>query len=104
MKMLGHRHFKMTLRYAVITQEIIRKEYNAAIEKIDRDLDLMGAQSPSHGLSFNPEEVLPDLIRWIRQNAPADPSQKLLIRKIQKIEREMKGSFKKYNQECLGHP
>ncbi|MBN8555603.1 MAG: tyrosine-type recombinase/integrase [Deltaproteobacteria bacterium] len=102
MKILGHRHFKMTLRYAAITQETIRKEYNSAIEKIDKELDLLQTNPEIRNELSNPQEVLPDLVRWLRQGGPADQRQKLLIRKIQKLERELRGSFSKSEVKTAG--
>lgn len=98
MKLLGHRHFKMTMRYAAVTQETIRKEYFTALDKISNEIDMPESVKPASPTA-NPLEALPDLVKWLQVSPDShklsDRELKLLSRRIQQIQRDIQSSFKK---------
>ena len=60
MKLLGHRDFHMTLRYAAVTQESVLKEYFAAIKTIE-----YADPQPSIAL---PSNTIPDPVSLLEQS------------------------------------
>lgn len=70
MKLMGHRSYKMTLRYAAVTQETIGKQYFEALERIQSEYKFRHSNILSKK-SFDPNKAIDDLIRWI-QNQPGD--------------------------------
>ena len=62
MKLLGHRHYQMTLRYAEITSETVTTEYAKAVENIEQRYKL----SPScRVVNAAPERALTDFARYV---------------------------------------
>jgi site-specific recombinase XerD len=88
MKLMGHRSYRMTLRYAAVTGETINEEYFKALEKIQTKYDTpYDYQSPS--LKTDPVQMLSDVIRCIQNRTLAtDKSQNIkpLIKRIQRIQ------------------
>jgi site-specific recombinase XerD len=97
MKLLGHRHFGMTLRYASVTQETIRNEYLAAISKIDQKY-VQTFQEKALVLDVpQPLEALPDLAKWLRAQSTMEPDHRshLLCRRILALQRDIEAVIKK---------
>lgn len=69
MRFLGHKDFRMTLRYASITQKTIVSEFNQAMVEIENRYQL--PQEQFEQKPFNPETMVNELIQWININAPA---------------------------------
>lgn len=88
MKLMGHRSYRMTLRYAAVTGETINEEYFKALEKIQTKYNTpCDFQSPS--LKTDPVQMLSDVIRCIQNRTLAtDKSQNIkpLIKRIQRIQ------------------
>ena len=91
MKLLGHRDYRMTLRYAEITQETVVKEYFEALTQIEKRYHRK--LNTTQGNDFNPEKAISDVIRWIHKNIPEDDGRKraarLLIRRIERARKEI---------------
>jgi len=66
MKLLGHRDYRMTLRYAAITQETTGREYLEALAKLAaRYAD--AALVPATTTEFDPLKALSELIAWAKK-------------------------------------
>ena len=63
MKLLGHRDFRMTLRYTAITDETIGREYDAALQHIEKRYRLPVTTSSA---GADPARLLDDVIRSLR--------------------------------------
>lgn len=96
MKILGHKKITMTLKYAQIMQQTVRKEYFEAINKSMNDY---GIQSPYEPNISDPLQAFSDLIRLIekKRQESSDPkkeNQKLqLIKRLRRIESEIREIF-----------
>ena len=89
MKLLGHRSYRMTLRYAAVTQETIGKEYKKALEQLENKYDDTLPKRSHHRKDVNPIRMLSDINRWLKSNTPDHPgtSQQvaLLIKRINRL-------------------
>jgi site-specific recombinase XerD len=91
MKLLGHRDWHMTLRYAEITQEAVGKEYFEALTEIANryHTQLHSKQADI----FNPVKSIADLIRWLKTNIASDASlnnaARLLTKRLEKARTEI---------------
>jgi site-specific recombinase XerD len=91
MKLLGHRDYRMTLRYAEITQETVGKEYFEALTEIEKryQSQLGAAQTEV----FNPVKAIADVIRWLKKNAASNVSSKnaarLLTKRLERAGKEI---------------
>jgi site-specific recombinase XerD len=81
MKLLGHRDFRMTLRYTAITDETIGREYDTALQHIEKRYRL---PPTADGISADPARLLEDLIRSLRLHADSTQLRPLL-RRIQRL-------------------
>lgn len=91
MKLLGHRDYRMTLRYAEITQEAVGKEYFEALTEIEnRYQSILGAKQTK---AFNPVKAIADVIRWLKKNSATDESSKTaaasLCRRLERARKEI---------------
>jgi hypothetical protein len=87
MRLLGHRDYRMTLRYAAITDETIVTEFNEALR---RNSERYGpASRPPAPPSADPLTHLNDLIRLVQKRSIddcLDPSRTLaLVRRIRRL-------------------
>jgi len=63
MKLLGHRDYRMTLRYTAITQQTVGREYFEALEHIQaRYGPAVRTSTPTES---DPAKMVSDLIRWL---------------------------------------
>jgi site-specific recombinase XerD len=88
MKLLGHRSFRMTMRYAAIAQQTIVDDYHAAMAKIARKYDT--ADTANRPLADTPpERQALDLISALRKHhdSSADSKRRVeaIIKRIYKI-------------------
>jgi site-specific recombinase XerD len=87
MKLLGHHSFKMTMRYAAITQETVVRDYYAALKRSEEIY--APAVQPNPPRQPDPKQMLTDTISWLRKNHTATPKQKrradAIIKRIYKI-------------------
>lgn len=88
MRLLGHRSYHTTLRYAAITQETIGREYFEALGQIEQRY-----QQPLHSLpsgELDPQRLLSDLARWIDKHIAHDQGHaraaRLLVKRLKRIE------------------
>jgi site-specific recombinase XerD len=82
MKLLGHRDYRMTLRYAAITQETVRQEYSDAISSIEKKYGTVRHPKTSEP---DPLKMVSDLNRWIHKNVNQDnPVVKRRVRSLSK--------------------
>ena len=88
MKLLGHRSFRMTLRYTAITQETIVKEYYEALVQTEKKYAAT-LHTAMHGAN-DPQKMFSDIIRWLQKTSVQDPNSKkttrALIKRIQRIQ------------------
>ena len=99
MNLLGHRHIKMTLRYAAVTQDTVRSQYFEALERIRLRYQLPDKQvSELVTHTTKPEHALPDLIRVLQQSADTGKIHprklQLLIKRLRKLQGEVAAVFK----------
>jgi site-specific recombinase XerD len=66
MKLLGHRDYRMTLRYAAITQETTQREYLEALANLQTRYTA-AAPGPTTNAEFDPFKALSELIAWAKR-------------------------------------
>ena len=93
MRLLGHRDFRMTLRYTAITPETVGDEYAKALAQlaIKYRLPAPPVAAPGHATSPaaapDPDELLDHLARWLRNLAPSsDPLVRALLKRIERLQ------------------
>jgi site-specific recombinase XerD len=88
MKLLGHRSFRMTMRYAAIAQRTVVDDYHAAVAKAARNYDTAASTTRPAG-EVAPERLTLDLISCLRRvhGSSADHRHRLeaLIKRIYKL-------------------
>jgi hypothetical protein len=93
MKLLGHRDYRMTLRYTEITLETVGKEYRAPLAQLEKRYRL--ALTTVAPAALDPKETLGDIIRWVQKRGGDDPRgqrrAKLLVKRLKRIRDEVKG-------------
>lgn len=91
MKLLGHKDFRMTLRYAAVTQHTVKEEYFSAIRKIETRYFAPPTSTISDG-AFDPRHAIEELLHWIR-NDPSLPAleRTRLAKRLQRIDQELPG-------------
>jgi len=70
---VNHSSLRMTLRYAAISTETVRVEYNNALNKLaDRykGIDLQERKQPA----ISPQRLIRDIQKWLRKNGATDKS------------------------------
>jgi site-specific recombinase XerD len=92
MRVLGHRDYRMTLRYAAITDERVGIEYFQALDRIKTKY-----QTEAHADAreeFDPSTTISDLIRWLKTNLSETDSQKRramrLVKRLDRIRHEVR--------------
>jgi site-specific recombinase XerD len=89
MKLMGHRSYRMTLRYAAVTGETINKEYFKALDKIQTKYDTP-TQYDVPLSKTDPVQMLSDVIRCIQNRITSDTNKpqlaRPLIKRIQRIQ------------------
>lgn len=93
MRLLGHRDFRMTLRYSAVTQETVKKEYFSALAKIQtRCLPNNPLFCPEN--TPRPEQLLSQLISLMKKNDSQNQTHPckerlLLIKRIQRLRSDL---------------
>ena len=91
MKLLGHRDYRMTLRYTNITLETVGREYRAALSQLETRYRL--ALTAAEPKRLEPGEALGDIIRWLQRRA-ADAEQRktsqALVKRLRRIRGELR--------------
>ncbi len=91
MRILGHRDYRMTLRYAAVTDETVTREYAAALEKAESRYSTPSrdAADPS-GFTLRPERLLRDAARYLERrihDQSIDPRRaKPLISRLRRLD------------------
>ena len=83
MKLLGHRSFRMTMRYAAITHDTVARDYHAAMARISAQYDV--PQSPALSGQPDPQRMLSDVITWLRNNARKNQRTDRLVKRLYKL-------------------
>jgi len=91
MKLLGHRDYKMTLRYTNITLQTVSSEYFAAMANIEKRYQVT---LPAASVTcIDPDQALADTIRWLKKRAIDNPTTKkhaqLVADRLRKIRKEI---------------
>lgn len=91
MKLLGHRDFRMTLRYTAITQETVGKEYHEALKQLQGKYGSIAKQATNGEL--DPIKSLTDIMAWIQKDLAYTQNQKrtagLLLKRLRRIQAEL---------------
>jgi site-specific recombinase XerD len=91
MKLLGHHSFRMTMRYAAITQETIVNEYKEALKKSEAQYSCPDKIRTAQIVS--PNRMLLDAITWLRKHHSANPAQKrrsdAIIKRLHRIREDV---------------
>ena len=87
MRLLGHRDYRMTLRYTAITPETVGDEYNKALAQLATKYRLPAPPAPER--SPEPDDLLDQLSRWLRKHAPSRPP-RALLKRIERLQREVR--------------
>jgi site-specific recombinase XerD len=92
MKLLGHRDYRMTLRYVEVTLETVGREYFEALTNLERSytqplVDWKGAGT------FDPTTAIDGLMRWIEHELSGNRKQKhrqqLLLKRLRRMRGEV---------------
>jgi site-specific recombinase XerD len=86
MNLLGHRDYRMTLRYAAITQETVGKEYFEALTRIAARYRM---ETPAVQ-DFDPRRSVGDLIRWIKKKTTAKHRSSALIKRLRRLQDDLR--------------
>lgn len=87
MKLLGHSNYRMTLRYAAITQETVRVEYFAALESTQARY-AMTTNAPAQD-PVDPQKLASDLVRWLKTHAGAHPKTNALLKRLRHVQEQL---------------
>jgi site-specific recombinase XerD len=91
MKLLGHRDYRMTLRYTEITLETVGKEYRAALTQLETRYRI--ALTTPGQVQLDPDEALGDIIRWVQKRAGPNNDQQrraqALVKRLKRIREEV---------------
>ena len=63
MKLLGHRDYRMTLRYTAITQETVGKEYFEALTRLQARYAVL---QNTGAAELNPLKTISDVVAWVK--------------------------------------
>jgi hypothetical protein len=81
MKLLGHRDYRMTLRYTAITQETVGQEYFDALRQLEtRYAQLRTATRQD---DFDPVKALDEVARWAKGAIGRDG--RALVKRIRRV-------------------
>jgi site-specific recombinase XerD len=91
MRLLGHRDYRMTLRYTAITPETVGDEYAKALVQLATKYRLPPPPIPNHAPATDPDELLDHLARWLRNPGPSSrPASRALLKRIDRLRREVR--------------
>ena len=95
MKLLGHRDYRMTLRYTRISDETLGREYFESLTRIAERYELFRSESSGDQRpppQDDPKQFLQDAIRWVNKNlcgGPCSRESKLLARRLEAARDEL---------------
>jgi hypothetical protein len=95
MKLLGHRHYQMTLRYAAITTETIASEYAHAVETVEQRYNL---SSPTASKDSSQDRALTDFARYVLRHVEDNKLDKqqaqVLVRRLHRLNTAIQRLFR----------
>jgi len=89
MRLLGHRDYHMTLRYAAITPELVDDEYAKALTQLATKYQL-SARTSSLDKVPAPDELLDQLTRWLRKHVSSSQPLRALLKRIERLRLEIR--------------
>ena len=87
MRLLGHRDYRMTLRYTAITPETVGDEYNKALAQLATKYRL---PPPPPEQAPDPDQLLEYIARWLRKHAPSRQPLGALLKRIERLQHEVR--------------
>jgi len=90
MRLLGHRDFRMTLRYTAILPETVGVEHARALAQLAVKYRLP-ARPPAPERAPDPDELLDHLSRWLRKCVSSRQSVRPLLNRIERLRHELRG-------------
>jgi site-specific recombinase XerD len=95
MKLLGHRHYQMTLRYAAITPETVANEYAHAAQAIEQRYNISSATVAA----AEPNRALTDFARYVlkhaEDNALDQAQARTLVRRLHRLDAAIQRLFRR---------
>lgn len=88
MRLLGHRDYHMTLRYAALTPETVSKEYDEALAQLATKYQLP-ARSPTAESAPEPGRILEDLARLLRKHLSSHQAIRALLKRIARLRHDV---------------
>jgi site-specific recombinase XerD len=88
MRMLGHRSYQMTLRYAAVTSVLVEDEYAKALAQLSDKYRLAPRVKPD--ADPDPIELLDLVVRWLRKHAAPPQHLRALLKRIERLQGEIK--------------
>jgi site-specific recombinase XerD len=85
MRLLGHRDYRMTLRYTAITSETISDEYAKALAQLAKKYRLPTPPIPSRTSTTDPDELLDHLARWLRNHVSSGSPLRALLKRVDRL-------------------
>ncbi len=93
MKLLGHKDYRMTLRYAAVTQETVIDQYFDAAKKIHLKYRTELKCSLPQTSNFDPVDAFSQVILWLQDIIDSHPSHnhaaQLLYRRLQRAKKDL---------------
>ena len=88
MRLLGHRDYHMTLRYAAIIPETVSKEYDKALAQLATKYQLP-TRSPTAESAPEPGRILEDLSRLLRKHLSSRRPIRALLKRIARLRHDL---------------
>jgi site-specific recombinase XerD len=88
MRLLGHRDYHMTLRYAAITPETVSNEYDNALAQLATKYQLSARISTAESAP-EPGRILEDLSRLLRKHRSSRQSIRALLKRIERLRHDV---------------
>ena len=91
MKLLGHRDYRMTLRYTAIADETVGREYFEALNRLAERYELLRPESGGE-VAADPVALINDVIRWTTKHlrgGALEREAKLVVRRLEAVRDEI---------------
>ena len=83
-RLLGHRDYRMTLRYTAITPETVGDEYHKALAQLATKYRL--SAPPTSDTSATPQELFNHLAHWLRKHAQSRRPLRALLKRLERLQ------------------